>query len=296
EIGEEALPPGVEIKNADQVVTMSDKAATIMKDKPDSSMLLALRMLAENQGDAVVSAGNTGALLSASTLIVKRIKGIRRGALVPMIPTAKGLAVLIDSGANVEVTEEYLLQFAHLGSAYSKLAMGVENPRVALLNNGTEESKGTAEVKAAYALLTEASGKGLINFVGNVEGREAVMGDVDVIVADGFTGNIFLKTEEGVGLFFLKMLKGVFMTNLRTKIAAALISKELKEVKKLLDYSEYGGAPLLGMSKAVIKAHGSSNARAIRSAVKQAMDYAGSGFAEYIAGRIEYMKLPKTEE
>ena len=296
DVGLDDLPPGVEIRNAEQVVTMDDKAATVVKDKPDSSMLVALNMLCDGQGDAVVSAGNTGALMSAATLLVKRIKGIRRAAIVPMVPTAKGLAVLIDGGANVSVTDEYLLQFAHMGSAYAELVMGVKNPRVALLNNGAEAGKGTPEIKSAYALLTQAGKQGLLNFTGNVEGRDAVLGEVDVIVADGFAGNIFLKTEEGVGLFFLKMLKGILMTNLRTKAAAALISKELNGVKKLLDYAEYGGAPLLGMNKPVIKAHGSSNARAVRSAVKQAMEYAGSGFPEFIAGRVEHMKLPKTEE
>ncbi|GHU90738.1 phosphate acyltransferase [Clostridia bacterium] len=289
------LPRGVEVANAEQVVTMEDKAANVLKLKPDSSMMVALKLLGEGKGDAVVSAGNTGALLSGATLLVKRIKGIRRGALVPMVPTATGLSVLIDGGANVEVTAEYLLQFAYLGAAYAERAMGLRNPKVALLNNGAEESKGTPVIKETYQLLEDAKKQGRINFVGNVEGREAVMGEVDVIVADGFTGNVFLKTEEGVGLFFMKMLKTMFKTNLRTKIAALLVSKELNVVKKKMDYAEYGGAPLLGMSKPVIKAHGASNERAIRSAIKQAIDYANSGLTEYITENIEFMQLSKEE-
>ncbi len=289
------LPKGVEIAHASQVVTMEDKASQVIKEKPDASMLVALRLLSEDKGDVVVSAGNTGALLTASTLIVKRIKGVRRGALVPIIPTAIGHAVLIDSGANVESTDEYLLQFAYLGAAYAELVMGIARPRVGLLNNGAEASKGPPILQQANHLLMAANEKGHINFTGNVEAREAVMGSCDVIVTDGFTGNVFLKTIEGVGVFFNGMLKGMFMKNLFTKLAAVIVSKDLKAFKRKMDYTEVGGAPLLGMCKPIIKAHGSSNARAIRSAIKQAMDYANCDFASHIMGKMEFMRVQTKE-
>ncbi|MCL1820531.1 MAG: phosphate acyltransferase PlsX [Oscillospiraceae bacterium] len=281
------LPKGVEIAHAEQVVTMEDKAATAMKDKPESSMVLSLKLLNEGKGDALVTATNTGAVLAASTLIVKRIKGVRRGALVPTMPTPKGYCLLIDCGANVEVTEEYLLQFAFLGSAYSKLALGVDNPRVGLLNNGAEETKGTQLLKNTHNLLKNAKE---INFIGNVEGNDAVLGTADVIVTDGFTGNVYLKTVEGVGKFFGDMLKSMFKRNLLTKIAALLCYKDIKAFKAKMDYRETGGAPLLGMSKPIMKAHGGSDAWAIRGAIKQAIPYAKCDFAGYISGQMETMK------
>lgn len=282
------LPHGVEIAHAEQEVTMEDKAATIVKEKPNSSMVIALKLLSEGKGDAFITAGSTGALLTASTLIVKRIKGVRRGAMVPTMPTPNGYCILIDSGANVEVTEEYMLQFAYLGSAYSKLALGVKNPKVGLLNNGVESTKGTPVIKNTYNMLKNAKD---INFIGNVEAREAVLGEVDVIVADGFSGNIYLKAVEGAGAFFGKMIKDMFKRNLLTKIAALFCYKDIKAFKDKMDYRETGGAPLLGMSKPILKAHGSSDAWAVRGAVRQAIAYADCNFADYISNKMETMKL-----
>ncbi|MCL2080500.1 MAG: phosphate acyltransferase PlsX [Oscillospiraceae bacterium] len=281
------LPQGIEIAHAEQVVTMEDNASAVMKEKPESSMLVALRLLAEGKGDAFITAGSTGALLTSATLIVKRIKGVRRGALVPTMPTPDGCCILIDCGANVEVTEEYMLQFAYLGSAYSKLALGIPNPRVGLLNNGVEEKKGPPLYRNAYKMLKNAAD---INFVGNIEAREAVLGGADVIVADGFAGNIYLKAAEGAGVFFGGMIKRMFKRNLLTKFAALLCYKDIKAFKDKMDYRETGGAPLLGMSKPILKAHGSSDARAVRGAVRQAVAYAKCGFAEHIAGQMDTMK------
>jgi len=281
------LPQGVEIAHAEQIITMEDSPSNVVKEKPESSMLVALKLLNEGKGDVLITAGSTGALLIASTLIVKRIKGVRRGALVPMMPTPDGYCILIDCGANVAVTEEYMLQFAYLGSAYSKLALGIENPRVGLLNNGTEATKGTQLHQNTYNLLKKAKD---INFIGNIEAREAVMGGADIIVSDGFSGNIYLKAVEGTGVFFAGMIKTMFKRNILTKFAALLCYKDIKALKNKMDYREIGGAPLLGLSKPIFKAHGSSDARAIRGAIKQSMPYAKCNFTECISGQMEFMK------
>jgi len=289
------LPAGLEIAHADQVVEMCDNPATAFKEKKSSSLTVGLNMLKNGDGDAFVSAGSTGALLSAATLLVKRVKGIRRAAMAPVVPTAGGGAVLIDCGANAECTPEYLLQFAFMGSFYAEHVMGRPEPRVGLLNIGAEESKGTELQKQTYLLLKQAAEGGRINFVGNVEARDAVLGSVDVIVADGYSGNVFLKTLEGTGLFMAKQLKGMFKKNLLTKLAAVLVSGGIKDFKKLLDSREVGGTALLGISKPVIKAHGSSDDYAIQNAIRQAAKVAGSGIVEDIAENIAYMKLEKGE-
>ena len=288
--GIDTLPEGVEIANADDVVDMHDDPATVMHARRDSSMLVALRMLAEGKGDAVISAGSTGALLTAATLTVKRVKGIRRAALAPVIPTKGGSAVLIDCGANAECTPEFLLQFGYMGSFCAERFDGKKNPRVGLLNIGAEDTKGTDLQRQAYALLKNAPG---LNFVGNIEGREAMEGAVDVIVADGFSGNIMLKCIEGTGLFLASEMKKIFLKNLATKLGALLCKSGINDFKKLLDYRETGGTMLLGLKKPVIKAHGSSDARAIRSAVRQAIEVGESGVTELIEQNIDKMVLPK---
>ena len=288
--GIDTLPEGVEIANADDVVDMHDDPATVMHARRDSSMLVALRMLAEGKGDAVISAGSTGALLTAATLTVKRVKGIRRAALAPVIPTKGGSAVLIDCGANAECTPEFLLQFGYMGSFCAERFDGKKNPRVGLLNIGAEDTKGTNLQRQAYALLKNAPG---LNFVGNIEGREAMEGAVDVIVADGFSGNIMLKCIEGTGLFLASEMKKIFLKNLATKLGALLCKSGINDFKKLLDYRETGGTMLLGLKKPVIKAHGSSDARAIRSAVRQAIEVGESGVTELIEQNIDKMVLPK---
>lgn len=284
------LPAGVEIAHAGQVVTMEDNPATAFKEKKDSSMTIGLTMLRDGKGDAFVSAGSTGALLSAATLITKRIKGIRRAAMAPVLPGSG--AVLIDCGATAECTPEYLLQFAFMGSYYAGHILGKPEPRVGLLNIGAEPSKGTALQVETYALLKKAGEEGRINFVGNVEAREAVEGAVDVIVTDGYAGNIMLKTMEGTGMFMMRELKKVFLGGLKGKLAYLLIKDGMKDLKKMMDSNEVGGTALLGISKPVVKAHGSSNDYAIKNAIRQAIQFAGSGIIENIEENISYMRLP----
>ncbi len=275
ELGMENLPKGVEIANAEDVVDMHDDPANVVRTRKDSSMVVGLRMLAEGEGDAFISAGSTGALLSAATLVVKRVKGIRRAAFCPEIPT-DNRALLVDCGANSECTPEFLLQFAYLGTVYAEQVQGKTNPTVGLLNIGAEETKGTALQKEVYGLLKKAHGQGLINFVGNVEARDVPLGAVDVVVTDGFSGNILLKSIEGTASFMAKMLKSMFKKNLLTKLAALACKSGIDSFKKRMDYREVGGTMLLGITKPVVKAHGSSDARAIRSAVRQAMEAAKS--------------------
>ena len=289
--GQKSLPAGVEIKDAKEVVEIADDPAMAFKQKPDSSLTVGLNLLKDGAGDAFVSAGSTGALLSGATLLVKRIRGIRRAAMGPQIPTAGGRAVLCDCGANAECTPEYLLQFAYLGSYYAQRVMGIEKPRVGLLNIGAEEEKGDTLRHETYALLKEAGEAGRIHFIGNVEANEAMMGTADVIVTDGFTGNVMLKTMEGVGKFLLKSLKEMFLSSTKTKLAAGLVKGDLGQMKKLLDPSEVGGTPFLGIQKPVIKAHGGSNARAIENAVLRAKEYAESGFIADIQANIEHMRV-----
>ncbi len=287
------LPPGLEIAHASQVVDMEDNPATAFKEKKDSSLTVGLNLLKNGDGDAFVSAGSTGALLAGATLVVKRVKGIRRAALAPVVPTGGGGAVLIDCGANAECTPEYLLQFAYMGSFYAEHVLGRPEPRVGLLNIGAEESKGTELQKQTYQLLKAAQAEGRLHFAGNVEARDAVFGAVDVIVADGYAGNIFLKALEGTGLFMAGELKKMFKKNLKTKLSAVLVADGLKDFKKLLDSREIGGTALLGISKPVIKAHGSSDGYAMQNAIRQAAKVAASGIAQEIAENMSYMRLEK---
>ena len=275
------LPEGMEIANADEVVDMHDDPANVIRKKKNSSMVIGLRMLAEGDGHAFVSAGSTGALLSGATLIVKRVKGIRRAAMGPAMPNkAGGKTVILDCGANAECTPEFLLQFGLVGSLYAQKSLGVANPRVGLLNIGTEDTKGTQLQKDTYALLQDAHEKGLLNFVGNVEGRDVPLGTVDVVVCDGFSGNVLLKSIEGTAMFMGSMLKHKVFKGAWAKIGYLFCKKGVKELKKMLDYREIGGTPFLGIRKPVIKAHGSSDALAFRNAIKQAMDAAKNDISE----------------
>ena len=260
---------GMKIVHASQVMSFCDEPGEILKSMKDSSLAVGLRLLAEGKGDAFVTAGSTGAVTVGATFIVKRIKGVRRIALATPIPSDKGCYFLIDCGANAECRADMLAQFAVMGSAYMEKIMGIENPKVGLVNNGTEPSKGTQLQLDAYALLSKAP----VNFAGNVEARQLPYGDVDVAVADGFTGNVILKLTEGVGLTMYGNIKRVFTRNAVSKLAASLVMKGLKEFKKKMDYTEYGGAPLMGTSKPVFKAHGSSNAYAFKNAIRQAVKF-----------------------
>ncbi len=266
----------VEIVHAEDVITMEDDPLSITRAKKQSSMAVGLRLLAEGQGDAFVSTGNTGALFTGATLIVRKIKGLQRAGIGTVLPM-KNPVLLLDCGANVTVTDENLEQFAVIGTAYMRKMFGIASPRVGLLNNGTEACKGTELQQAAYRRLSEAPD---LNFVGNIEGSAIATDRCDVLVADGFTGNILLKSIEGVGKFMLSKLKGVFYSSLLTKLAAAAIKKPLYAMKKDLDPNEQGGSPILGISKPVIKAHGSSNAKAFKNAIRQAIAFAQSGAIE----------------
>lgn len=282
---------GIDIVNATEVISMDEDPSTATRRKKDSSMAVALRCLSEGGGDAVVSAGSTGALLTGATLTVKRIKGIRRAALAPVFPNGKNGVMLIDCGANVECTPEYLLQFAFMGSFYSKYILGCENPRVALLNVGTEAEKGGALQKETYELLAQADKEGRINFIGNREGRDLLSGEVDVMVTDGFSGNIMLKTVEGASQFILQNVKTMFKSSARGGLAAVMLKRALGNLRKQFDVSEIGGTAMLGISKPVIKAHGSSNAKAICSAVRQAVKFLDAGIIREIEANTEYMKI-----
>lgn len=289
--GIENLSAGMEIANADDVVDMHDDPASVIHKRKNSSMIVGLKMLADGKGDAFVSAGSTGALLTGATLLVKRVKGIRRAAMAPAVPTKAGSKVVIcDCGANAECTPEFLLQFGLVGSAYVRNVLGVAQPRVGLLNIGTEDSKGTSLQKEAYALLQSAHEKGLIHFVGNVEARAVPLGEVDVVVCDGFSGNVLLKSIEGTAMFMGSMLKRMFKKNLFSKIGYLLCKSGVGEIAKLLDYREIGGTQFLGIKKPVIKAHGSSDALAFRNAVKQAMTAAEGNFTSQLEQSLAAMK------
>lgn len=289
--GIENLPAGMEIANADDVVDMHDDPASVIHKRKNSSMVVGLKMLADGKGDAFVSAGSTGALLTGATLLVKRVKGIRRAAMAPAVPTKAGSKVVIcDCGANAECTPEFLLQFGLVGSAYVHNVLGVAQPRVGLLNIGTEDSKGTSLQKEAYALLQSAHEKGLVHFVGNVEARAVPLGEVDVVVCDGFSGNVLLKSIEGTAMFMGSMLKRMFKKNLFSKIGYLLCKSGVGEIAKLLDYREIGGTQFLGIKKPVIKAHGSSDALAFRNAVKQAMTAAEGNFTSQLEQSLAAMK------
>ena len=290
--GEKTLPQGMEIVHTTETVEMCDDPATVFRRKKDTSMGVGLTMLRDGRADAMVSAGSTGALLTGATLIVKRIRGIRRAAMAPVIPTTTGQAVLIDCGANAECTPEYLLQFAYLGNFYAQRVLNVARPRVGLLNIGAEDSKGTNLQKQTLALLREADSRGDLHFIGNIEAKDAIKGGCDVIVTDGFSGNVMLKTIEGVGSFAGSALKTMFKKNLLTKIAALLVMPGLNEFKARLDPNKVGGTAFIGISRPVIKAHGGSNAEAIENAVGQAIQVAQSGITEAIAEHIDKMQLP----
>ena len=290
----ENLPEGMEIANADDVVDMHDDPATVVRKRKNSSMMVGLRMLAEGQGDAFVSAGSTGALLSGATLVVKRVKGIRRAAMGPAMPNkAGGKTVICDCGANAECTPEFLLQFGIVGSLFAQKTYGIENPRVGLLNIGTEDSKGTQLQKDAYALLKQADEQGLVNFVGNVEGRDVPLGEVDVVVCDGFSGNVLIKTIEGTAMFMGSLLKKMFKKSVLTKIGYLLLKSGVADLMKMMDYREIGGTQFLGIKKPVIKAHGSSDALAFRNAIRQAEEAAKADFSAELEEKLRALTAVK---
>lgn len=277
-------------------ISMEDHPGDVMNaEKAQSSMAVALDLLKAGEGDALVSAGNTGALLTGATLKIRRIKGVRRACLGAIIPLGSP-TMLADAGAQTDCTPDNLLLFAEMGSLFMEKVMGIEKPRVALINNGAESHKGTPREQEAYKLLTDEAS---VNFVGNIEGREIPEGRVDVMVTDGFTGNIVLKLCEGAGIFVKTTLKDVFFSNKRAKIAALLCKKNLRRLAKAMSYDEYGGAPFLGIAKPVIKAHGSAKAAGIAACVGQAKVYAESGMIgeiEHIAAKHKAAKSAESGE
>lgn len=256
-----------QIVDAKGVITMHDDAKSVLKEKADSSMSAGFRLLNDGSGDAFVSAGNTGAITVGATLITKRIKGIKRPAIASVMPSAKKPILLMDCGANAECRAEFLYQFGLMGDLYMKHILKYENPRIALANNGVEETKGTPLVREAYELMKKAP----YNFVGNIEGRQIPFGDADVIVADGFTGNLILKMYEGVAKVLMSGIKDAFMKNIFSKLSYLGVKSGLDDMKKQFDYKEYGGAVMLGVKKPVVKAHGSADANTFKSAIKQAV-------------------------
>ena len=269
---------GVSVVNATSVIHMDDHALSVVREKSDSSMSVGLHMLAKDEADAFVSAGNTGALVAGATLIVRRIKGIQRAGIAAILPFPTP-CLLMDCGANLEVTPANLEQFAFMGSRYMEKILGVRSPRVGLLNNGSEETKGRELEREAYAQLSDAE----IRFVGNVEARELPFDVCDVVVTDGYTGNIVLKYTEGAGRFMLSTLKEILTSNFLMKLSAVSLKGKLEDLSHDFDASEYGGAPLLGIAKPVIKAHGSSDANAIKNAIFQAIAFHHTGLNQDIA-------------
>ncbi len=257
----------IEIVHAPEIIGCDEKPTTAVSRKTDSSLVRALRLVADGEADCMISAGSTGAVLAGAIFKLRRIKGIKRPALAPILPTLKGPAMLIDCGANVDSKPEYLVQFAFMGSAYMSSVLGIDSPRVALINNGAEEEKGNELTKAAHHLLKADKS---INFVGNCEPRDVMSGDFDVLVCDGFVGNTVLKSIEGTAHAILHMLKDEIRSKKRSQVGALLCRSAFRKLKKRMDYTEYGGAPLLGVNGGVIKAHGSSDAHAFCSAIGQA--------------------------
>lgn len=269
----EEISDRLKIKNTTETIEMEDQPTVAIKRKKDSSMVVGFKMLKEGEGDVFISAGNSGALLAGATLLVGRIKGIDRPALAGILPAYKSQLLLIDSGSNTNCRPINLLQFAQMSKIYLKNTYGIENPRIGLLNIGTEETKGNELVRESYQLLKEKSEELGINFIGNVEGRTAFSGDVDAIVTDGFTGNIFLKAVEGLGKFVKRTLSESLKKNLISKIAALPSMPAIKRFAKSVDYKEYGGALFLGVKQPVVKAHGSSDAKVFEFTIKQAEQF-----------------------
>ncbi len=280
------------IVHTTDVMTMEDDPMSIRRAKKDCSMAVGLRMLAAGEGDAFVSTGNTGALFTGATLLVKRIHGIQRAALATVLP-GQNPVMLLDCGANVVVEPSYLEQFALMGSIYMRKMFSLPEPRVALLNNGSEECKGTPMHVEAYRLLSQMDS---IHFVGNIEGNRFAFDTCDVVVTDGFTGNILLKGVEGIGKLLFGSIKDALKGGPVTLLGAMMLKKKFKAIKKKMDPNEYGGAPLLGIAHPVIKAHGSSNAKAFKNAIGQAIRYAESGMIEEITKEAELFAERRKQE
>ena len=272
----------MEIVHADEVITNYEEPAKAVRSKKNSSIVIGANLLKDDKGDALLSMGSTGAVLSAGLLIVGRIKGVLRPAIATLLPTAKGPKMLIDAGANTNCKSENLVQFAIMGSVYMHNVLGINNPTVGLISNGEEEGKGNDLTKSTFLQLKNAP----VNFIGNIEGRDVMEGNADVMTCDGFVGNVILKTVEGMGHVVGSMVKGMFKKSIFTKIGALFVYKGINDFKKAMDYREYGGAPLLGTRKPVIKGHGSSDVKAAFNAIKQAEKFVSTKVIENIASKL----------
>ncbi len=282
----------ISIIDVEKVMPVEVDAAEVVKSYDDSTLAVGLKMLANREGDAYVSAGSTGAVTVGASLFVKRIKGIKRAALATIIPNANGCYMLIDIGANKECRPEMLVQFGIMGSAYMEHIIGVKSPRVGTINIGAEDNKGLDLQKNANEQMKHAP----INFIGNVEPRYLPQGACDVAVCDGFTGNVVLKLTEGLGKWFANELKGIFMESAASKLGYLFVKGGVSNFKSKMDYKEYGGAPLMGISRPVIKAHGSSDARAFKNAIRQAKEYTERGGIAQIESSLEQMKQRAVEQ
>lgn len=272
----------MEIADCDEVITMEDDPLSVRKTKKNSSMAVGFRLLNEGAGDAFISCGNSGALCVGATTITGRIKGIKRTAFAPILPSANGFFMLLDGGANVDCRPDVLVQFAMMGSVYMQNVMGVENPRVGLANVGTEEHKGNEVYQETYQLLKNSG----LNFIGNVEGRDIPEGNCDVVVCDGFTGNLILKTFEGVAVVLMKQMKNIFTSGVKGKLAAGLVMGSLKEFKTRFDYNVYGGAPILGSAKPVFKSHGDAKAKTLKNAIRLSINYVNANAIDKISSSL----------
>lgn len=281
----------ITVKNADGVIRIEDNPTDIRKAKLNSSMGVAFQLVKNGEADAFISGGSTAALVVGGTTLIGRIKGVKRPSLAPIMPSADNNYILLDGGANVECRAEMLQQFGVMGSVYMDKIMNVQSPRVGLLNVGTEEEKGRDLEREARELLQKAP----VNFIGSIEGREAALGGCDVLVTDGFTGNVYLKTIEGMGKFMKISLKRLFFKNFGTKIGSLFTMKGIKELSKKMDYRETGGSPLLGTAKPVIKAHGSSDALAFKNAVRQAKEFIENNVIEEMTAALQKLNTDGTE-
>ncbi len=284
----------MEIVDAPDVISMTDPAGAIMKAKAQSSMAVGLKLLAQGKGDAFLSGGNSGALVMGSSLLIKRIKGIKRASFGAIMPKAEGFMMLMDGGANIDCRPEMLQQFGIMGSIYMEKVMNIKNPRVGLVNVGTEEQKGSELQQQAYLLLKNSP----VHFVGNIEGRDIPDDAADVIVADGFTGNILLKTYEGVAMMIMKQVKQVMTKNTKNKLAALVMRSDFMELKGRMDYNEYGGAPVMGVCKPVFKAHGSSKAHTVKNALRLTKAYVETNVIDVITKSIQELntRYPVTQQ
>lgn len=274
------------VRNADEVITNDDSPVRATSNKKNSSLMVALQMVKNGEADAVISAGNTGAYLAGAFRVLGRIDGVKRPALATYIPNTKSASIVLDVGANADCKAEHLLQFAVMGSLYAENVLGVHKPRVAVVNVGAEAGKGNELVKTVYPLLEQSS----LNFIGNIEARQIPYGDADVVVCDGFVGNVILKLTEGLGLALFGMVKDILMKNIFTKLSALVLKPGMKQLKHKMDYAEYGGAPLLGINGIAIKAHGSSDGKAFYNAIKSALAFAKTGVNEKIRSELARQK------